>query len=80
MGKNTMLWCWQCGKKLTNPFGVPVVGEERTIRTGQTVRVHKICGESFDRDWKESHRTVNTNRAPMDEAKGNARISGEEDR
>lgn len=45
--------CWVCGGSLTNPFHHPVEGVERTLVTGQVVRIHKICAHTFDADEHE---------------------------
>jgi hypothetical protein len=42
-------FCWQCGKPLkTMPNHAE--GIRREIATGQWVRMHKVCAETFDRD------------------------------
>lgn len=61
----TVMRCWQCGNRLTSPFGHPVQGVERTLPLGEKVRMHKVCARTFDADMEANRITA---QPPHDES------------
>ena len=41
--------CFQCGKRLNDAVGRPIVPVERDYH-GHTIKLHKVCAKTFDAD------------------------------